>query len=67
VSAEGKAFHSLAFDLVGRLPLLNILANNGNWRFAAASCKIVWRPQSPTPYFFADVWVILLDNFFANH
>lgn len=58
-SAEGEAFLALDCDLVRRLLLLDVLANNGNRRTATASGKVTWRPQHIAPPFFLDAWMIL--------
>jgi hypothetical protein len=48
--------------LMRRLLLLNILADNCNWRTAAATGKVGRRPQCATPKIFTDTWVILFSN-----
>ena len=49
--------------LIRCLLLLDVLANNGNGRTAAASGKVRWRPERSTPQFLADAGIIL----FADH
>lgn len=58
-SAEGEAFLVLDCDLVRRLLLLNVLANNRN-RCTPTTCgKVAGRPQHIAPQFFLDTWMIL--------
>ena len=49
--------------LIQCLLLLDVLANNGDGRTAAASGKVRWRPECSTPQFLADAGIIL----FADH
>jgi len=58
-SAEGEAFLVVDYDLVRRLLLLNVLANNCNRRTTTTSGKVAGRPQHIAPQFFLDAWMIL--------